>query len=169
MTKTCFRLSSTLRRSGSWQRAGIWTRIMFGSLVLITPLWLGGQNQDPKPPSSESPKIEPLRESITATISADTPAAVSVLNSTTLAQTPGVNIDDRLRDVPGFTLFRRSSSLVANPTTQGVSLRGIGSSGASRTLVLWDGIPEDEGRSEEHTSELQSPCNLVCRLLLETQ
>src|SRR5256885_4873884 len=27
-----------------------------------------------------------------------------------------------------------------------------------------DGIPD---RSEEHTSELQSPCNLVCRLLLE--
>src|SRR5256885_8071124 len=25
----------------------------------------------------------------------------------------------------------------------------------------------DRGRSEEHTSELQSPCNLVCRLLLE--
>src|SRR2546426_7625825 len=25
----------------------------------------------------------------------------------------------------------------------------------------------DDGRSEEHTSELQSPCNLVCRLLLE--
>src|ERR1039457_6093527 len=25
----------------------------------------------------------------------------------------------------------------------------------------------DEERSEEHTSELQSPCNLVCRLLLE--
>src|SRR5256885_2720810 len=27
----------------------------------------------------------------------------------------------------------------------------------------------DYGRSEEHTSELQSPCNLVCRLLLETK
>src|SRR5256885_8298830 len=25
----------------------------------------------------------------------------------------------------------------------------------------------EDGRSEEHTSELQSPCNLVCRLLLE--
>src|SRR5688500_19489154 len=25
----------------------------------------------------------------------------------------------------------------------------------------------EKGRSEEHTSELQSPCNLVCRLLLE--
>lgn len=67
-----------------------------------------------------------------------------MVNSTRLDETPGVNIDDRLRDVPGFTLFRRSSSLVANPTTQGVSLRGIGSSGASRTLLLWDGIPEND-------------------------
>src|SRR5256885_12800241 len=35
----------------------------------------------------------------------------------------------------------------------------------------FDGSPTllilDEARSEEHTSELQSPCNLVCRLLLE--
>src|SRR6266566_10008290 len=29
------------------------------------------------------------------------------------------------------------------------------------------GRPLDLPRSEEHTSELQSPCNLVCRLLLE--
>src|SRR5256885_9855396 len=28
-------------------------------------------------------------------------------------------------------------------------------------------LRETERRSEEHTSELQSPCNLVCRLLLE--
>src|SRR5256885_8174157 len=28
-------------------------------------------------------------------------------------------------------------------------------------------LPAAGGRSEEHTSELQSPCNLVCRLLLE--
>src|SRR5256885_9008204 len=27
--------------------------------------------------------------------------------------------------------------------------------------------PSEDARSEEHTSELQSPCNLVCRLLLE--
>lgn len=43
--------------------------------------------------------------------------------------------------VPGFSLFRRSSSLVAHPTTQGISLRGIAASGASRSLVLWDGVP----------------------------
>src|SRR5258708_17827207 len=34
--------------------------------------------------------------------------------------------------------------MVATPTTQGISLRGIGSSGASRTLVLWDGIPAND-------------------------
>ncbi len=43
--------------------------------------------------------------------------------------------------IPTFSLFRRTSSLVAQPTTQGVSLRGIGPSGQSRTLVLLDGIP----------------------------
>jgi outer membrane cobalamin receptor len=78
------------------------------------------------------------------TISAETPANVSTLDASDLQQTPGVNLDDRLRSVPGFSLFRRSSSLVANPTTQGVSLRGLGSSGASRTLVLWDGIPVND-------------------------
>src|SRR2546426_3435454 len=39
------------------------------------------------------------------------------------------------------------------------------------TIYLYDshagGIGLAERRSEEHTSELQSPCNLVCRLLLE--
>src|SRR2546426_3995304 len=35
-------------------------------------------------------------------------------------------------------------------------------------LPVWKDISENEvKRSEEHTSELQSPCNLVCRLLLE--
>src|SRR2546426_6809738 len=31
----------------------------------------------------------------------------------------------------------------------------------------WPVPPWHSDRSEEHTSELQSPCNLVCRLLLE--
>src|SRR5256885_11816292 len=39
--------------------------------------------------------------------------------------------------------------------------------GRPRDLPLDDGQDGAAGRSEEHTSELQSPCNLVCRLLLE--
>src|SRR5258706_687020 len=49
--------------------------------------------------------------------------------------------DDVLREAPGFSLFRRSGSLFANPTSQGVSLRGVGASGASRAVVLLDGVP----------------------------
>src|SRR5256885_10651288 len=35
------------------------------------------------------------------------------------------------------------------------------------TSSRWASTSASMGRSEEHTSELQSPCNLVCRLLLE--
>ena len=52
-----------------------------------------------------------------------------------------LTIDDVLRQVPGFSLFRRSGSLTANPTSQGVSLRGVGANGASRALVMLDGVP----------------------------
>jgi len=52
-----------------------------------------------------------------------------------------LTLDDVLRQAPGFSLFRRSSSLTANPTSQGVSMRGIGPSGTSRAAVLLDGIP----------------------------
>src|SRR2546426_6658714 len=44
--------------------------------------------------------------------------------------------------------------------------QGTGHSDAARPGSR-DQDEEDQGRSEEHTSELQSPCNLVCRLLLE--
>src|ERR1700743_3513204 len=53
-------------------------------------------------------------------------------------------LDDALTSVPGFSLFRRTSSLGANPTTQGVSLRGIAGSGASRSLGTLDGVPQND-------------------------
>jgi outer membrane cobalamin receptor len=75
---------------------------------------------------------------------AESPAYVTVEGRQALQQVPGVNLDDRLRNIPGFSLFRRSSGIVAHPTTQGVSLRGIGPTGASRTLVRWDGVPVND-------------------------
>jgi len=71
----------------------------------------------------------------------DVPASVSVLTNEAIEASPALLADDVLRQVPTFSLFRRTSGLVAQPTTQGVSLRGIGPSGQSRTLVLLDGIP----------------------------
>ncbi|MBZ5547842.1 MAG: TonB-dependent receptor [Acidobacteriia bacterium] len=71
----------------------------------------------------------------------DSPADSVTISHDDLATTPAVALDDVLRKVPGFTLFRRSSSRTANPSTQGVSMRGVGASGTSRALVLVDDIP----------------------------
>ena len=49
--------------------------------------------------------------------------------------------DAVLRAVPTANLFRRNGSEAANPTTQGLSLRGIAPSGAGRSLVLLEGAP----------------------------
>ena len=67
--------------------------------------------------------------------------SVTILSSPDLDATAAFRVDDILRQVPGFSLFRRTTSRTANPTTQGVSLRGLGASGASRALVLDDGFP----------------------------
>jgi iron complex outermembrane receptor protein len=69
------------------------------------------------------------------------PASVSVMSREEIQRSPAAIADDVLRRLPAFSLFRRTSSVAAHPTAQGVSLRGIGPSGVSRTLVLLDGIP----------------------------
>jgi outer membrane receptor protein involved in Fe transport len=71
----------------------------------------------------------------------NTPASVTVLDREEIRRSPALVADDVLRQIPTFSLFRRTSSIAAHPTTQGVSLRGIGPSGVSRSLVLLDGVP----------------------------
>ena len=92
-------------------------------------------------------KIATLFETVTVTPTrsekalGDVPVSANIIEKETIRQSPAVVADDVLRQVPTFSLFRRSSSLSSHPTAQGVSLRGIGPSGVSRTLVLVDGVP----------------------------
>jgi outer membrane cobalamin receptor len=72
---------------------------------------------------------------------ADPTATMTVLPASELLASAAVTLDDALKMVPGFTLFRRTSSRVANPTAQGLALRGIGGTAQSRSLVLVDGLP----------------------------
>jgi len=92
-----------------------------------------------------TPQGLPQRVTVTATRTeqrvSDTASSVTVLNQQDLGTNGGTTIDDALGQIPGFTLFRRNGSLTANPTSLGVSLRGVGTSGASRALVISDGIP----------------------------
>ncbi len=71
----------------------------------------------------------------------ESPAVTRQLSQKALESTAAVSMDDKLRQLPGVELFRRSSSLVANPTSQGISLRALGSTSASRTLVTADDVP----------------------------
>jgi outer membrane receptor protein involved in Fe transport len=71
----------------------------------------------------------------------ESPVTSRVLSERALRSTAAITLDDQLRQLPGVELFRRSPSLVANPTSQGVSLRGLGSTSASRTLVTEDDVP----------------------------
>ncbi len=53
-------------------------------------------------------------------------------------------LDAALRSIAGFSLYRRTSTFGANPTTQGASLRAIAGSAASRALVTLDGVPQND-------------------------
>jgi len=88
-----------------------------------------------------------LREEVVVTANraetrlSETPASIVTLSKAEIQSTAAPTVDDALRQVAGFSLFRRTGSRYANPTAQGVSLRGVGASGASRSLVLFDGVP----------------------------
>lgn len=114
--------------------------------------WLALSLSAPAAPAAEEPgapddPASEVRETVVVTAArVEEPAEeavgmVTVLEREELVERADLAMDEALRQVPGFSLFRRSSSLDSHPTTQGVSLRGIGPSGAGRTLVLFDGIP----------------------------
>ncbi len=84
--------------------------------------------------------------------------SVRTMTGGQLREAPGFTLDDRLRQVAGFQLFRRTSSWVANPTTEGTTLRGLGSTAASRTLVLSDQVPlNDAYGGWIHWNEIPAP------------
>ncbi len=59
-----------------------------------------------------------------------------------IAATAANRLETLLTDVAGLQQFRRSDSRSANPTSQGVSLRGIGGNASSRALLILDGVPQ---------------------------
>jgi|SRR5579862_550709 len=69
----------------------------------------------------------------------------TVLSRADLDAVPAVTLDESLHAVSGFSLYRRSSSWTSNPTTHGVTMRGLSASGSSRGLVLLDGVPLNDG------------------------
>jgi outer membrane receptor protein involved in Fe transport len=72
----------------------------------------------------------------------DAAYAVTTIDRARLTDTASDRLDDVLRDAAGVAQFRRSDSRSAHPTSQGVTLRGLGGNASSRALVLLDGVPQ---------------------------
>src|SRR5204862_452909 len=98
-------------------------------------------------------QLRPQAIAEAVTVTADTATArlavessVTSIDRSAIALAPAVRLDDQLRSVPGFSLFRRTTSAVANPTTQGVTLRGVGGTHESFQATVRGGyFDEDRG------------------------
>ena len=99
--------------------------------------------------ASTTVQLEPASASQTVTVTAyreplgqlESPVTTRTLQRVDLQSAAPISMDGKVRQLPGVELFRRSSSLVANPSSQGLSLRGLGSTSASRTLLTADDVP----------------------------
>jgi len=113
-------------------------RILGGTFsILLFAATFSGQTPTPKPISEQ---VVVVADRSGSTIG-ETPASVTVLSKPDLDASAAPTLDETLRQSVGFSTFRRSGSRTSNPTTQGVSFRGTGSSGASRAAVLFDSVP----------------------------
>jgi outer membrane receptor protein involved in Fe transport len=99
----------------------------------------------PITPAAEPPAVV---QTVTVTAARLPPptgdAAFSIITLTPADLEGQPRLDEAIKQVPGASLFRRTSSAAANPTTQGLSLRSIAPSGAGRALVTLDGVPQND-------------------------
>jgi outer membrane receptor protein involved in Fe transport len=120
-----------------------WAALAAVITVAVSMVPAGADDKPPDPASAPVRAAETVVVTATRTeqLVSETVPNLVVLTAPELDAAAAPTLDDALRLVPGFNLFRRTGSRVANPTSQGVSLRGLGPSGASRALVLADGLP----------------------------
>src|SRR6516162_5189103 len=182
----CIRtLSATARVSGSSRKSSVTRRHARGCGSLPMPRLSTGQNSTP-PETVDEAQAAPRRCGYVALIGAPNAGKSTLLNwlvgrklaivtpkpQTTRTRLLGIAIEDSAQiiyvDTPGIFAPRRRLDRAM------VAAAWSGAEDADATVLLVDaarGIDRDtqrivdrlaERRSEEHTSELQSPCNLVC-------
>lgn len=126
----------------SYRRMITATRVvLLGLLPLTTQTTGAAATTAPAPSTPVSLDALVVTATRTPQSPGQVPFSVRPLGAEELRANPASTLDGALRSIPGFSLFRRSDSLTANPTAQGLSLRGLGPSGASRSLIVLDGVP----------------------------
>jgi outer membrane receptor protein involved in Fe transport len=138
-----------------FERSSAGTRRLAAKLGFGLMLLTGGAAAEPPEPAPETQEGSPSDESapvqgtvVTATRLPrpvrDVPATVTVIPRAEIDRSPTLTQDGLLRTLPSAATFRRTSSLVSDPTAQGLNLRGLAPSGVSRSLVLVDGLPAND-------------------------
>ncbi|MCP5546622.1 MAG: TonB-dependent receptor [Akkermansiaceae bacterium] len=95
--------------------------------------------------SAEEPIELPAMQVLTGrVVDPAAPAAVEEWSRDEIRDEAPRTIDELLAREPSFSLYRNQTSIFGNPTSAGVSLRNTGATAASRTLVLLDGIPQND-------------------------
>jgi vitamin B12 transporter len=97
---------------------------------------------------TDAPPPSPIVEAVVVEAArlppAPTDAAFAVVTVDGGAVAASTRVDEALTLVPGVQLFRRTSSVASNPTTQGITVRAVAGSGAGRALVTLDGVPQND-------------------------
>lgn len=70
------------------------------------------------------------------------PDADDAYSTITIELDEDQRIENALRTIPGLQQFRRSDARSANPTSQGITIRGLGGNASSRAVLLLDGVPQ---------------------------
>ena len=113
---------------------------MFPVLLLLT-----GAIASPEdvPPAGSGPDIVVTGRGLDAT-PADRALSIVSIDRDRITANAADRLESVLADVAGLQQFRRSDSRSANPTSQGISLRGIGGNASSRALLILDGVPQSD-------------------------
>lgn len=112
---------------------------LLASMALVSvPAWGQGQASNDE---NENVFADSLSPEIIVT---GLPASLGdkAYNATEIPMDSSQTVENSLRDVPGLQQFRRSDARSANPTSQGVTLRGLGGNASSRALLILDGVPQ---------------------------
>lgn len=70
------------------------------------------------------------------------PDADDAYSTTVIELGEDERVENALRAIPGLQQFRRSDARSANPTSQGITIRGLGGNASSRAVLLLDGVPQ---------------------------
>ncbi|WP_411342231.1 TonB-dependent receptor [Sphingopyxis sp. J-6] len=121
-------------------------RLLIGTAVLVLPTAAMAQDKRDETEIWIPARLVPPEEIVvTGSGMLQAPESDRVQSSAILLDLDpglGTRIENRLRDEAGIVQFRRSDGRSAHPTSQGVTLRGLGGNASSRALVTLDGVPQ---------------------------